>query len=62
MFVCLFFGGGCNQIKQNRKKNDGHFGGNSKKNEHDSRKRTLQCKGRVKMEAYEDANGNTEFE
>lgn len=29
---------------------------------HASMKRTLQSKGRVKTEAYEDANGEVEFE
>ena len=32
------------------------------KKKRDSRKRTLQSKGRVKTEAYKDANGNAEFE
>lgn len=53
----LFF---WNQIKK-KGKSDGHFGGHSKKKQ-DSRKGTLQSKGRVKTEAHEDANGNIEFE
>jgi hypothetical protein len=40
----------------------GILGGIQRRIRHDSRKRTLQSKETVKIEAYEDANGKAEFE
>lgn len=40
----------------------GILGGIQRRIRHTSMKRTLQSKGRVKTEAYEDANGPADFE
>lgn len=59
MLVCFLES---SRKKKKKEKVMGILGRIQRRIRHTSRKRTLQSTGRVKTEAYEDANGKAEFE